>query len=233
MTQILDVTRREVKYRVSLMTALYTQHFLSKVLPQDDHNGIDGYLVRSLYFDSMYNDDLEDKLEGIEERQKIRLRIYSTKDQTAKLELKEKKGDWQQKRSLVITKEDAQKLIDGNYSVLQKMNHPLAQQLFYKMTTEIYRPKVTVQYNRYAFMLDVNDTRITFDQKLVASESNFDLFSENDNFYPVGFSDDVTLEVKYNHFLLSHVRDLLDNIDKSSLSYSKYVMSRFISHTTE
>lgn len=233
MAQMLDVTRREIKYRVSVMTALHAQQFLSKVLPQDDYNGTDGYLVRSLYFDSLYHDDLEEKLEGIEERQKIRLRIYSPQDQTAKLELKEKNGDWQQKRSLIVSKEDAQKLIEGEYSVLQKMNHPLAQQLYYKMTTELYRPQVTVQYNRYAFMLAVNDTRVTFDQKLVASESNFDLFGEIDSFYPVGFPDDVTLEIKYNHFLLSHVRELLDTIDKSSLSYSKYVMSRFISHTTE
>lgn len=233
MKQMLDVTRREIKYRISLETALLAQQYLSQILPQDSHNGIDGYLVRSLYFDSLYHDDLEEKLDGIEERQKIRLRIYSPQDQLVKLEVKEKNGDWQQKRSLTITKKEAIRLIACDYTVLQEINHSLAQNLYYKMTTELYRPQVIVQYNRYAFMMDVNDTRVTFDQKLVAGESSFDLFGESDTFYPVGFPDDVTLEIKYNHFLLSHIRELLDSIDKSSQSYSKYVMSRFISHTTE
>ncbi|KAF1305075.1 polyphosphate polymerase domain-containing protein [Enterococcus saccharolyticus] len=233
MVQLLDVKRREIKYRISLATALRAQNFLKQVLPADPYNGIHGYMVRSLYFDSIYHDDLEDKLDGIEDRRKIRLRIYSPTDQTVKLELKSKNGEWQQKQSLRLSKSQALRLIACDYEVLKEVPHSLAEQLFVTMSREAYQPQVIVQYNRYAFMLDTNDIRVTFDQHLVATESSLDLFGEGLNFYPVGYSDDVTLEIKYNHFLLSYVRDLLDQIDKSSLSYSKYVMSRYISHQPE
>lgn len=233
MAELLNVKRREMKYRISLETSLRTQHFLKSVLPEDKHNGLDGYVVRSLYFDSIYHDDIEEKLDGIENRKKIRLRIYSPEDQVAKLELKAKFGNWQQKRSLRLTKAQALRLIDCEYGVLKEIDHPLADEVYLMMYKGVYRPQVIVQYNRFAFMLDSNDIRVTFDQQLVASESNLDLFGDGSGYYPVGFPDDVTLEVKYNHFLFSYVKDLLDEIDKSALSYSKYVMSRFISHTPE
>lgn len=222
-----------MKYRVSSEMALKSQRFLRSVLPEDRHNGQDGYLVRSLYFDSIYNDDLEEKMEGLEDRKKIRLRIYSPKDQVAKLELKSKYGEWQEKHSLRLTKDKAIRLVNCDYSVLRGIDHPLARELYFTMFKGVYRPQVMVQYHRYAFMIDTNDIRITFDRNLVSSESDFDLFSEQIGFYPVGFPDDVTLEVKYNHFLFSYIKDLLNNIDKSPLSYSKYVMARFISHIPE
>ena len=231
MAIIQDARRREVKYRISMFSALSAIHRMSALLTADKHNsGSLGYMVRSLYFDSIYNDDLEQKEDGLEWRKKIRLRVYSPSDTTAKLELKEKDGDWQRKRSLSISKEQALMLINRDYSALLSLDNELAEELYLTMTKELYLPRVMVQYDRAAFVVPANDTRITFDMRLCASEGCYDLFGDRLALYPIGYYDDTTLEVKYNHFLMSYVKDLLDNIEKTPVAYSKYVMARAISH---
>ena len=77
-----------------------------------------GYIIKSLYFDSLYNRDFFDKECGIEKRRKIRLRVYDSNQDFAMLEMKQKDGANQLKRSMKISKKDAEELINGNYSVL-------------------------------------------------------------------------------------------------------------------
>jgi len=53
------------------------------------------------------------------------------------------------------------------------------------MQYKCYRPKTIVQYNRKAYIAKENKIRITFDNNIIATESSFDLFSENLLMYPV------------------------------------------------
>lgn len=230
-SKTLDVRRRELKYRISLAESLRAQQLLSQVLPGDANNGPDGYTVRSLYFDTLRNRDYEEKEDGLERRKKVRLRVYSPTAAVAKLELKEKDGAWQRKQSLVLPREAAERLLRGDYGPLAALDQPLAQQLYRLMLEELYRPVCTVEYRRYAFVVPANDIRITFDRHLTAGEGIPALFDGEDFLYPVGAPDDVTMEVKFNRFLFSYIRDLLEGIEKLPVSYSKYVMSRRISHT--
>lgn len=231
MSETLDVRRRELKYRISLAESLRAQRLLSQVLPVDANSGSDGYLVRSLYFDSLWNSDWEEKEEGLEHRKKVRLRVYSPADATAKLELKEKDGVWQRKQSLALPRDAAKRLIRGDYGPLAQLEQPPAQQLYRLMAQELYRPVCLVEYRRYAFEVPANDIRITFDRQLTAGEGAPELFGEEPSLYPVGAPDDVTMEVKFNRFLFSYIRDLLDGVEKVPVSYSKYAMSRWLSHT--
>jgi hypothetical protein len=184
-------------------------------------------MVRSLYFDTFYNNDYMDKENGIENRRKIRLRMYDPKSNTIKLELKEKFGSSQIKRSISITKDIALKLMKGNYSCLRTLQNDFADELFYIMQTEFYRPKCVVEYNRLAYIVPENNIRITIDRDLKATEANMDIFSSSLNLYPV--SSEIVLEVKYNNFLLDYVKDIINIIDKSETSMSKYCISRQIS----
>ena len=83
-----------------------------------------------------------------------------------------------------------------------------------------------MQYHRKAFIAKENKIRVTFDNQIVATESSFDLFSEKLNMNPVLDPYNVVLEVKFNGFLLSYIRQMIDSIDKSELSVSKYVLAR-------
>ena len=83
-----------------------------------------------------------------------------------------------------------------------------------------------MEYNRKAFIAKENKIRVTFDSRISATESCFDIFSGALDLNPVIDPYDVVLEVKFNGFLLSYIKGMLDSADKSELSVSKYVLAR-------
>lgn len=220
------VLREEKKFVISVDEFIDKSSFLEKVLIQDIHNGTHGYPIRSLYFDSIDDEDYFEKQAGVELRRKIRLRIYDPNSDFAMLEMKQKQGANQFKRSLRLTRADAEALISGRYDSLLKFDEKFAQECYGLMMRKCYRPKTIVEYNRKAFIAKENKIRVTFDNKIVATESSFDLFSNNLNMNPVLDPYIVVLEVKFNGFLLSYIRDLINSTDKSELSVSKYVLAR-------
>lgn len=224
-----DVSRVEEKYVLTKLQAEILFNKLKKILPGDSFNGNEPYLVRSLYFDSYYNDDYFDKLDGTELRKKIRIRIYSPDSKTAKLEVKQKQAANQRKQSITITREKAIKLINGDINFLLEENDSLAESIYYIFKKELYKPKCIVEYRRRAFQVPVNDIRITFDSDIETNEGNFDLFSSSLALTaPVDRKNTVVLEVKYNNFLLSYIKDALACVDAPMESYSKYVKGRYI-----
>ena len=226
MADILDVLRKEKKFVVSDIIGTNLGNYCSKLLREDDNNGDKGYIVRSLYFDTVDNLDYEQKLAGIELRKKIRLRIYSPRDEYAKLELKQKQTDNQRKRSLKITREHAMRMIQGDYSCLLEYDQKFALELYTLMTMQMYIPRCIIEYNRKAFILDENNTRLTFDSNIRATEANHNIFDEELCLYPVYPMEKTVLEVKYNNFLLSYIKDIINSVDKIETSVSKYCLAR-------
>lgn len=226
---MLDVSRKELKYLVQDTEVMRIARQLSAVMSRDKHNTEDGYLVRSLYFDTLTDRDFEDKVNGYDKRQKIRIRVYHPHDNTAKLELKEKEGNAQRKRSLTISREEAERMIDGDYTFLSEKSEPLARYLYSFMITECYRPKCIVEYDRLAFYTDTNETRVTFDRRLRATEADFGLFQEKLPLYPVANRAETTMEVKYNGFLFTYIKNLINTSEQMQVSNSKYCRARMIS----
>lgn len=226
MAKELRVFRTEKKYVLNTIQASGIFARLSMVMQGDLHNGTNAYMVRSLYFDTVYNDDYFEKMAGIERRRKIRLRIYDVNSSTAKLEIKEKQGANQLKRSLTVSREEAMELQKGNYEVLRNREEPLAEELFTLMTTKQYRPVCIVEYQRRAFMSYTNDIRITFDSKITSNEGNFSIFDKEMQTYPVFPFNEMVLEVKYNGFLLSYIKDMVSSLDCEENAISKYCMAR-------
>lgn len=220
------VFREEKKYLISLPEALQACHRLAQVMHEDPHNGISGYPVRSLYFDTLDDRDFHEKAAGVELRRKLRLRCYDPTADFAMLEMKQKQGASQLKRSLRVTREDAQALTRGDYAPLLRYPESFAAECYALMHSRCYRPKTIVEYNRKAFIAKENKIRITFDSRIVSVESCFDLFSPRLNMNPVLDPYCVVLEVKYNGFLLDYLRELINSVDRSELSVSKYVLAR-------
>ena len=199
------VFREEKKYLISLPEALQACHRLAQVMHEDPHNGISGYPVRSLYFDTLDDRDFREKAAGVELRRKLRLRCYDPAADFAMLEMKQKQGASQLKRSLRVTREDAQALTRGDYAPLLRYPESFAAECYALMHSRCYRPKTIVEYDRKAFIAKENKIRITFDSRIVSVESCFDLFSPRLNMNPVLDPYCVVLEVKYNGFLLNIV----------------------------
>lgn len=223
------VTRKEKKFIISIDNYYKFTNYISKILNEDYHNGHTGYTTRSLYFDSINDRDFEEKETGVDIRRKIRLRVYNLDDNYAKLELKRTQGENQIKQSIKISRDDAISLINCQYNVLLKYNDNLANECYGIMNMHLYRPKAIVEYKRKAFIANENSIRITLDNNIFATESNYNLFEKNIPMYPVLDIDNVILEVKYENFLLSYIKDILNYLDKSELSVSKYMLSRSIS----
>ena len=111
-----EVLRQEKKYAVNIADGAVLRRHLEPVMHADAHNGPQGYGIRSLYFDTPDDQDFQDKIDGLELRRKIRLRTYSPRSDFAMLEMKQKEGPYQRKRSLRLSREDAQRLCRGGLS---------------------------------------------------------------------------------------------------------------------
>ncbi len=220
------VLREEKKYLLRVDEFIKLAHTLSAILPEDPHNGREGYTVRSLYFDTVYDGDYFEKLDGLEARRKIRLRCYDPKAEFALLEMKQKQGECQQKRSLKLSRTDAEALIRGDYVPLLRYPEPFARECYGLMHCRLYRPKTIVQYRRKAFLSKGSDLRITFDHTISATEGSFDLFDGALCLSPVLDPSQVVLEVKPRGILLDYIKRLLNSVDRSTLSVSKYALAR-------
>lgn len=221
-----EVLRQEKKYLMTVAGGRTLCSRLAQVMRPDSHNGSRGYPIRSLYFDTLDDNDFCDKLDGLELRRKLRLRCYGPRSDFAMLEMKQKEGAYQRKRSLPIGRLDAQRLCRGEYGVLLSYSSPFAAECYTLLHRLCYRPKTVVEYRRQAFVARENHIRITLDQDIVATEASVDLFSEKLDMYPVLHPFHTVLEVKYDGFLLSYLKALLQTVDQSELSVSKYCLAR-------
>lgn len=224
-----EVLRQEKKFLITLPQMYRIAAKLSQIMMEDPNNKGDGYLIRSLYFDTLEDKDFWEKENGVDARRKIRLRCYGPELDFAMLEMKQKQGGNQKKRSLRITRQDAAELCKGNLEVLRSYESTFAAECYALMKMQCYQPKAVVEYRRKAFVAKENRIRITFDHHIVATESCRDIFSAKLLQAPVMNPYLVVLEVKYNGFLLSYIKDLLQECNEFETSASKYCMSRSVS----
>ena len=224
-----EITRKERKFLITSEQMYHDTHVLSQVLREDPHNRGDGYMIRSLYFDTPDDRDFHEKEDGIELRRKLRLRCYAPDADFAVLEMKQKQGDSQRKRSLRMARADAQRLIQGDYSVLLRYAEPFAAECFGMLHMYAYRPKSVVEYRRKAYVAKENKIRITYDHHIIGTESCFDIFSRDLLQNPLLYPSLVVVEVKYNGFLLSYIKDMMERCNASELSVGKYSLSRALS----
>lgn len=228
-----EVLRQEKKYLVNIAASHVLCRRLGTIMMEDKHNGAEGYRIRSLYFDTLDDGDYRDKVDGMELRRKIRLRNYDPRADFAMLEMKQKEGAYQRKRSLPMKRKEAKELLAGNYAPLLQYSEPFAAECYGLMSRMCYRPKAVVEYRRKAYVAKENKIRITIDREMIATEACFDIFSEHLCQYPVWDAFHGVLEVKYNGFLPSYIKDLVSSINCSEISVSKYILSRSVGlHST-
>lgn len=229
---MLSVSRKEVKYLVSSKDRIYLLNSLSKILTPDAYGDYNGYKTRSVYFDSIDNNDFREKLVKKEKKKRVRLRIYNETDNFAKFEIKRKYLERELKESIKITKEDAIKLINKDYSVLLNYkDNPLSKYAYDLMKTKAYRPVSMVEYDRRAFTHKFFNTRITIDNNLRFTNFNYDLFNKDINFNKCLDTDKSILEVKYDRFLFWQIQEVLSKCDFVGKPPSKFGTSRQLLNT--
>ena len=79
--------RHEYKHRITYEDYLVVRSRLRLLAGQDSHVGNDGkYVVHSLYFDNLSDQALREKLDGVNRREKFRLRCYNDDTDYIRLE---------------------------------------------------------------------------------------------------------------------------------------------------
>lgn len=219
--------RHELKFQLNYGDYLVLSRLLDTMLTRDPNgDALNEYRIRSLYFDTAFDDALYEKLSGIENREKIRIRIYNNSDKTIKLESKRKFGDLTHKDSLTIPRKLADQLIARDTSGLLQTNEPLLHRMYSYLTTKQLRPAVIVDYVREAYLHPADDVRITFDKQLRTGLRSIDMF--NAYIPTIDPFDDPTviLEVKYNLTLPPHIASVMNSLSAVRQSFSKYVICR-------
>ncbi|MDD3138410.1 MAG: polyphosphate polymerase domain-containing protein [Lachnospiraceae bacterium] len=225
---MLTVYRKEIKYVIPIEEYLRIKIPLEAIMKKDIYGDQGTYMVRSQYYDSLYNRDLHDNLSGIMEKRKIRIRLYSTKDETVKLEYKCKSNTDSLKRSILMSRKEAQQMESHQYEFLLNRTEDLATELYQRMMQGCYRPKTIITYQRGALSYPDSDLRITFDTDLRATINPYGLFDEETMQIPMMSQDVGILEVKYNNYLPYPIKEIVNSIDQLAEANSKYSSARLM-----
>ena len=221
--------RHELKYFISPKQYYLLSDALDKVLwrdPNGDENN--EYHIRSLYFDTVFNDALFDKYDGVQNRNKYRIRIYNISDKVIKLECKTKVGSLISKRSLSIPRDLCEQLIAGDPTGLEATRSGLLGDMFREMTVNLLHPVVIVDYVREAYLHPAEEVRITFDKQLRTGLRSTDLFNPHVPTVPPFENGEIILEIKYNRVLPPYIRNLINTYcgDAQQSAISKYTWCR-------
>ncbi|MDD4075933.1 MAG: polyphosphate polymerase domain-containing protein [Eubacteriales bacterium] len=219
--------RHELKYYLNQGEYTLLHQRLRRAMEQDAHARKQGgeYFIRSLYFDDYNDGALRTKLDGLDNRDKYRIRIYNMQDDVIKLERKHKKEGYILKDSLSLNREEAEALIDGAYSFLSDRPEPFAKAMFGAFAGGL-KPVVIVDYTREPYVFPLQDVRVTFDKNIRTGYRSVDLFNPDIVTYPVIDGYDMVMEVKFNQYLSTYIRSLIQTGSAQQSAISKYCLCR-------
>ncbi len=221
--------RHELKYFINEQQYFVLSGILDAILSRDPNGDeYNEYHIRSLYFDTAFNSALLDKLSGVQNRDKYRIRIYNFSDKVIKLECKTKVGSLISKRSISIPRLLCEQLIAGDPTGLETTRSGLLNDVYREMTINLLRPVVLVDYVREAYLHPAEEVRITFDKQLRTGLYSKELFDPYVPTIPPFSNNEIILEVKYNHSLPSYIRDILGTYCQGACpsAISKYTWCR-------
>ncbi len=217
--------RHEYKHKVNLSDIIELRTRLSAVMQRDANADADGtYLIKSLYFDNYMDKALKEKLDGVDKREKFRIRYYNTDTSFIRLEKKSKINGMCNKQSVRITAQECQKIIDGDIGFMPASGKPLLQELYAKMHYQLLRPRCIVAYRRESFVYPPGNVRVTIDMNICGSYDIQNFLNPDLRFLQLYHTH--ILEVKWDEFLPQIIRDCVQMKSRNTSAFSKYAAVR-------
>lgn len=217
--------RHEWKHEINLSDMYAIRQRLRAVM-QSDKNAVDGkYFIRSLYFDNITDKALREKIDGVNCREKFRLRYYNGDTSFINLEKKSKVNGLGNKQSASLTTQEVQAIIDGDYTWMIDSDRPLVQELYSKMMSQGLRPKTIVDYTREPYVFSAGNVRVTLDYNIRTGILCTD-FLNSDCITVTAGNSPIILEVKWDEFLPDVIRDIVQLESRRTVAFSKYALCR-------
>lgn len=219
--------RHEIKIFLTLSDYIAIKNRLKNFAKLDKNAGDNGiYHIRSLYFDNFNDKALMEKISGFNNREKFRIRFYNHNHSFIRLEKKSKSNGLCYKSSAPLTKEECEKILDGDIEFLKDSDKDVLKEFYCKLRYQCLKPKTIVDYTREAYIFNAGNVRITFDTNIKSGLYSTNIFDSN--LPTLGLIDDnpIILEVKYDNFLPDIIRDLVQTNTRRSTAVSKYAACR-------
>ena len=217
--------RHEWKHELNYLDLLSIRARLRAVMEPDPHAISGKYFIRSLYFDNWNDKALREKIDGVNMREKFRIRYYNGDTSLIHLEKKSKLNGLGTKLSAPLTAEEAHAITENDIDWMLASEFPLIQELYCKMRYQGMRPKTIVDYTREPFIFRPGNVRVTLDYDIRTGLACTDFLDPDAVTIPAGDAP-ILLEVKWDEFLPSVIRDAVSLPDRRADSFSKYAQCR-------
>ena len=217
--------RHEIKHFISAADAAAIKNNMRAVASIDPHAKQDGcYRIRSLYFDDLNDTALWEKLDGVNERRKFRIRYYNDDLSYIMLECKMKRDGVGCKQQQRLTQEELRRILDGDTLWMVSSGKPLLIALYTEMKTRGLRPRCVVEYMRVPFVYGPGNVRVTIDWNIRTGPPG-QFMDPNGLTLPVD-GDPMLLEIKWDEYLPSIIRRAAALKGRGPAAFSKYAACR-------
>ena len=217
--------RHELKQEITYADMLALRQRLKAVMQKDAHTTNGKYEVRSLYFDNLSDKALREKIDGVNVREKFRIRYYNGDTSIIKLEKKSKINGLCLKESVRLTVAQAETILNGDYTWMKDSKESLVRELYVKMKQEGLRPKTMVDYIREPFIFVPGNVRITLDYNIRTGLSSVDFLNDSCITVPVA-NNPIILEIKWDEYLPDIIKDMIQLNNGRIGAFSKYAVCR-------
>ena len=220
--------RHELKYQIEYADYLGMRSRLKRVMQVDPHAGAEGiYRVHSIYFDNYRDRALREKIQGLAEREKFRIRFYNEDRSYFVLEKKQKRDSLCRKTGAVLDARECGELLHGHTGWMRGHPSGLVRELYVRMQDQVLRPRVMVSYVREAYLYKAGNVRVTFDSQIRTTlfDRSF-LQKEESGICASDKPGDRILEVKYDAFLPEIVSGMIQTGNLRQQAFSKYALCR-------
>lgn len=226
LTPNLHFRRFEFKYHVPRAMADRIIPQMMNYMQWDPYTGDDDYYyVHTLYMDSPELKCYHEKLDGIMNRKKVRIRSYERNykgDTNIFFELKRRSGDVILKDRTIVKGEDFRNFAENPFELLkvEKYRGNFMNEFLWEYSVNRMKPVVLVNYKRKPFVSNFDRRfRVTFDYDLsFAHPCGFDFDADYEKVY----HDLVVMEVKFNGAMPKWFHDIIEEYSLTKDTFSKY-----------
>ena len=219
------IFRNEWKHEITFSDLICIRQRLSAVAHPDPHASGGKYEIRSLYFDNLYDKALREKIDGVNRREKFRIRYYNGDTNFIHLEKKSKCSGLCNKVGEKISREEAQAIADGDLDWMMESGKPLVQELYAKMRSQGLRPMTIVDYTREPFVYAPGNVRVTLDYNIRTGLRCTQFLDPDCVTVPAGDAP-IILEVKWDEYLPDVIRCAVRLPNRRAAAFSKYAACR-------